>query len=200
MLQESKKLEFFMQNRREEALICLYCLNFFWFFAKIGSITFGGGYAMLPFLQREVVEARHWATNDELTDYYAVGQCTPGIIAVNTATFIGAKLAGNIGGIVATLGVVFPSFVIISLIAAFLTNFAELAVVKNAFAGIRICVCILILNAVLKLLKGAVVDKLTGALFIIVIGISAFTNVSPATTVVVAGIIGLLAKKMRGDL
>jgi len=175
-------------------------LELFLVFAKIGSITFGGGYAMLPFLQREVVEARHWATNDELTDYYAVGQCTPGIIAVNTATFIGAKLAGNIGGIVATLGVVFPSFVIISLIAAFLTNFAELAVVKNAFAGIRICVCILILNAVLKLLKGAVVDKLTGALFIIVIGISAFTNVSPATTVVVAGIIGLLAKKMRGDL
>jgi len=175
-------------------------LELFLVFAKIGSITFGGGYAMLPFLQREVVEARHWATNDELTDYYAVGQCTPGIIAVNTATFIGTKLAGNIGGVVATLGVVFPSFIIISLIAAFLTNFAELAIVKNAFAGIRICVCILILNAVLKLLKGAVVDKVTTVLFIVVACLSAFTSISPATLVVAAGIIGLVIKKMGGEL
>ena len=88
----------------------------FWLFAKMGSVTFGGGYAMLPILQRELVEKRGWVTNEELADYYAVGQCTPGIIAVNTSTFIGEKRRGVVGGIVSTLGFVFPSIIIISLI------------------------------------------------------------------------------------
>ena len=94
-------------------------------------------------------------------DYYAIGQCTPGVIAVNTATFVGQGLAGPIGGIVATLGVVFPSLIIITVIAAFIQNFAHLAIVQNAFAGIRVCVCVLIFNAVVKLWKKAVVDKPT---------------------------------------
>lgn len=175
-------------------------LELFLTFAKMGAVTFGGGYAMLPILQREVVEKRHWATNDELTDYYAVGQCTPGIIAVNTATFIGTKLAGTVGGVIATLGVVFPSIVIITLIAMFLTNFADLPLVKNAFAGIRICVCVLIFNAVLKLLKGAIVDKLTKILFVMVVVISTVTDISPAILVVLAGLIGLWAKKKGGEL
>ena len=128
-------------------------LDLFLTFARIGGLTFGGGYAMLPMLQREVVEKRGWATEGELMDYYAIGQCTPGIIAVNTATFIGHKNKGILGGIIATLGVVFPSLVIITIIAAFISNFAELAVVQNAFAGIRVCVCVLILNAVIKLWK-----------------------------------------------
>lgn len=89
----------------------------FWTFAKMGVMTFGGGYAMLPILQREVIDNRGWATEEELMDYFAIGQCTPGIIAVNTATFIGQKLRGIAGGITATLGVVFPSLVIISLLA-----------------------------------------------------------------------------------
>ena len=89
----------------------------FWTFAKMGVMTFGGGYAMLPILQREVINNRGWATEEELMDYFAIGQCTPGIIAVNTATFIGQKLRGVAGGITATLGVVFPSLVIISLLA-----------------------------------------------------------------------------------
>ena len=89
-------------------------------FAKVGVCTFGGGYAMLPILQREVVEKKNWATEEELTDYFAIGQCTPGVIAVNTATFIGQKYRGNLGGTIATLGVVFPSLVIITIIAAFL--------------------------------------------------------------------------------
>ena len=128
-------------------------LDLFWTFARIGGLTFGGGYAMLPILQREVVEKRQWVSDEELMDYYAIGQCTPGIIAVNTATFVGQKTRGIIGGIIATLGVVFPSLVIITVIAAFMQNFADLEIVKNAFAGIRICVCVLILNAVIKLLK-----------------------------------------------
>ena len=106
-------------------------------FAKVGVCTFGGGYAMLPILQREVVEKKGWATEEELTDYFAIGQCTPGVIAVNTATFIGQKYRGNLGGTIATLGVVFPSLVIITIIAAFLTNFAEIPVVQHALAGIN---------------------------------------------------------------
>ena len=134
-------------------------------FARIGGLTFGGGYAMLPMLQREVVEKRGWAANEELMDYYAIGQCTPGIIAVNTATFIGNKTKGVIGGIVATLGVVCPSLIIISIIAAFISNFAELAAVRNAFAGIRVCVVVLILNAVIKLGKASVKDAVGAAIF-----------------------------------
>ena len=102
-------------------------LTLFLTFAKVGVMTFGGGYAMLPILQREVVEKKGWATEEELADYFAIGQCTPGVIAVNTATFVGQKLAGVAGGIVATLGVVFPSLVIISILAGLITNFSHLA-------------------------------------------------------------------------
>lgn len=110
-------------------------------FAKIGGFTFGGGYAMLPILQREVVENRNWATSEELMDYYAIGQCTPGIIAVNTSTFIGYKRKGIIGGIVATIGCVFPSLVIIMIIAAFINSFTHIVWVQHALAGIRsVCV------------------------------------------------------------
>lgn len=122
-------------------------------FAKVGVMTFGGGYAMIPILERELVDKKGWASSEELMDYYAVGQCTPGVIAVNTATFIGQKRGGIIGGIIATLGVVFPSLVIITLIAGILTNFADIPAVKHAFAGIRVCVCVLIFNAVTKLWK-----------------------------------------------
>ena len=135
----------------------------FWTFAKMGVMTFGGGYAMLPILQREVVENKRWVTEEEIMDYYAIGQCTPGIIAVNTATFIGQKIRGIAGGIVATLGLVFPSVVIISILAGLITNFSHLVWVQNAFAGIQVCVCVLIFNAVVKLLKKSVVDKRTAA-------------------------------------
>ena len=110
-------------------------------FAKMGVMTFGGGYAMLPILQREVVEKKKWATEEELSDYFAVGQCTPGIIAVNTATFI------------ATFGVVFPSIVIIALIAAFLSNFADIPVVRHALGGVNAAVVALIAASVIKLGK-----------------------------------------------
>ena len=123
-------------------------LELFLTFAKMGVMTFGGGMAMLPILQREVVEDRHWATEEELVDYYAIGQCTPGIIAVNTATFVGQKRKGALGGIVATLGMVFPSLVIISILAGLITNFSSVTWVQDAFAGIQVCVCVLIFNAV----------------------------------------------------
>ncbi|MBR2663386.1 MAG: chromate transporter [Clostridia bacterium] len=163
-------------------------------FARIGDLTFGGGYAMLPMLQREVVEKRGWAANEELMDYYAIGQCTPGIIAVNTATFIGNKTKGVIGGIVATLGVVFPSLIIISIIAAFISNFAELAAVRNAFAGIRVCVVVLILNAVIKLGKASVKDAVGAAIFLLVLIGSVVWDVTPVLFVILAGITGVVCR------
>lgn len=168
--------------------------NLFMVFFRIGAFTFGGGYAMLPMLQREVVEKYHWATEDELMDYYAIGQCTPGIIAINTATFVGYKNRGVIGAIVATLGMVAPSIIIITLIAAFLKNFADLAVVKHAFNGIRACVCVLIFNAVTKLAKKSVVDKVCLGICIAVLLLSLFTPLSPALIVVLAGAAGVLFK------
>ena len=169
----------------------------FWAFAKVGALTFGGGYAMLPIIQREVAEKKGWATEEELMDYYAIGQCTPGVIAVNTATFVGQKLAGTVGGVIATVGVVFPSMIIITLIAALVSSFSDLAYVKNAFAGVRICVCVLIANAVVKLWKKVVVDKVTLGIFLVVLAGSIFLDVSPVVFVVLAGVVGALLADMR---
>ena len=164
----------------------------FFAFAKVGVLTFGGGYAMIPILERELVDKHSWATNEELMDYYAVGQCTPGVIAVNTATFIGNKLAGVLGGIVATLGVVTPSVVIITLIAGILTSFAEIQAVKSAFGGIRVCVCVLIFNSVLKLFKAAVIDKAALVIFALVMACSFFFGVSPVLLVVFSAVAGII--------
>ena len=153
---------------------------------------------MLPMFQRELVEKRGWATEEELTDYYALSQCTPGPIAVNTATFVGHSLCGVAGGIAATLGVVFPSLVIITLIAAVLSNFAELAVVKNAFAGIRVCVCVLILNAVVKLWKKSVADAPTLVIFLLVLGLTVCTKLSPVLFVLAAAAAGIVIKGLEG--
>ena len=167
-------------------------LSLFLSFAKVGVMTFGGGYAMIPILEREIVENRKWASSEELMDYYAVGQCTPGVIAVNTATFIGYKIAGPAGGVAATLGVVFPSVVIICLIAGILTNFADIPAVKSAFAAIRVCVCVLIFNAVVKLWKGAVKDKAGLVLFLIVFVLSLFFDISPVIFVLFCALAGLV--------
>ena len=167
-------------------------------FAKVGVMTFGGGYAMLPILQREVVENKGWATDEELTDYFAIGQCTPGIIAVNTATFIGQKQKGFWGGIMTTLGVVFPSIVIITLLAGVIEAFSHLAWVQHAFGGIRVCVCVLIANAVMKLYKKAVVDKLTLVLFLAVALGSYFLNLSPVVFVVISAVAGILLQAKGG--
>jgi len=160
-------------------------------------MTFGGGMAMLPILQREIVENRHWATEEELVDYYAIGQCTPGIIAVNTATFIGQKRKGAVGGIVATLGVVFPSLIIITILAGLISNFSHLSWVQNAFAGIQVCVCVLIFNAVVKLLKKSVVDKRTAAIFIVVLAGGIFLNVSPVWFVIASALAGIILKNLE---
>ena len=167
-------------------------------FAKVGVMTFGGGYAMLPILQREVVDNKGWATEEELIDYFAIGQCTPGVIAVNTATFIGQKKKGFAGAIVATLGVVFPSLVIISLLAGVIEAFSHLVWVQNAFGGIRVCVCVLIANAVVKLYKKAVIDTPSLLIYLLVTLGSIFISVSPVVFVIFAAVSGILLKTMGG--
>ena len=167
-------------------------IELFLAFARIGGLTFGGGYAMLPMLQREAVEKKGWVTEEELMDYYAVGQCIPGVIAVNTAVFIGTKAKGLAGAIAASLGVISPSIVIIVAIAAFIQSFSELPIVQNAFAGIRIGVCVLILSAVLKLFKKAIIDKFTLGLFAVVFALSIFADISPIAFVILSAIAGII--------
>lgn len=169
-------------------------IDLFWTFARVGGFTFGGGYAMLPILHREVVDKREWVTGKELTDYFALSQCTPGVIAVNAATLIGIRVRGTAGGIAAALGVVSPSLIIITIIAALMSNFADIAVVQNAFAGIRAAVFVLILQAVIKLRKGALVDILTVGICIIVFVASVIFAFSPILLVLSAAIAGVLAK------
>lgn len=155
-------------------LLELYCAFF-----RVGAVTFGGGYAMLPIIQREVVERKKWATEEEMADYYAISQCTPGAIAVNVATFIGRKYAGIAGGVIATLGVVSPSAVIICVIAALIHNFAEISWVKDAMGGIRVCVCVFIFNAVVRLIKSAVTDKVTLGLYLVLFAAAVFLTFLP---------------------
>jgi len=167
-------------------------LSLFAAFARVGVLTFGGGYAMIPILEREIVDRHGWASSEELMDYYAVGQCTPGVIAVNTATFVGYSVAGVPGGIMATLGVVFPSLVIITVIAGVLSNFADIPAVKSAFAGVRVCVCVLIFNAVVKLWKKAVPDKAALVLCLSVLVLSMLFDISPVVFVILCAAAGIL--------
>lgn len=167
-------------------------LKLFLTFARIGGFTFGGGYAMLPMLQKEVVERHGWATLEELMDYFAIGQCTPGVIAVNTATFIGYKQKGFWGAIFATLGAITPSIIIITIIAAFISNFQDFEIVQYAFGGIRAAVVALILSAVLKLSKKSIIDIFTFVIFLIVAVASFLTDLSPIIFVLAAGICGLV--------
>ena len=191
-------------------------LDLFLTFARVGVMTFGGGYAMLPILQREVADNKGWATEDQLADYYAVGQCTPGVIAVNTATFVGSSQAGIAGGVAATLGLVFPSIVIILVIAAFLSNFMDNPWVVHAFNGVRAGVVALILSSVIKLVKGAVIDwptRIMYAAVLILAAVGAFVQLpdspagavldvlcSPVTLVILAGAAGLLTRAVKGEL
>ncbi len=167
-------------------------LELFFIFMKIGSVAFGGGYAMLPILQKEFVINRPWVTDEELMDYFAIGQCTPGIIAINVSTFIGNKRKGILGAIVSTLGFVTVPIALILVIAMFLSNFADLEIVNHAFAGIRVAVCVLILNAIERLWKKSIVNYVAFGLFAVIFALTLFTNISPAILVVFAGVFGVL--------
>lgn len=148
-------------------------------FFAIGGLTFGGGYSMLPMMQREVVEKHGWCSEEELIDYFAVAQSIPGLIAANTATFVGKKVAGTRGALCAVFGVAFPSFVIISIIATFLKSMVDIPIVSHAFAGIRVAVAALIFASILKMWKSGVKDMFGITLFIIALGIMFFLDISP---------------------
>lgn len=167
-------------------------LQLYWIFFKLGIVNFGGGYALLPLLQKELVEKYKWATDEEVIDYYAIGQCTPGAIAVNVSTFIGYKVKGVLGGIFATLGFISPAFLIIFIIATVLSNFSDIPQVQSAFKAIRVCVFVLILSAILKLRKKSVYDVITIILASLVFLLATFTEIPLFIFVIVAAIIGIV--------
>jgi chromate transporter len=167
-------------------------LELFGVFFRIGAFTFGGGYAMLPIIQREVVEKRGWASDEEVIDYYAIGQSTPGIIAVNTATFIGFKNKGIMGAIFATLGMISPSLVIITIIASSFMHFKDIQIVQHAFAGIRVAVVALVVNAVVRMWKTTVKDSLGIILFILAFLVVTLTQISPIIIILVSATTGIV--------
>ena len=164
----------------------------------IGITTFGGGYAMVAIIQRELGEKKKWISETELLDYIAISQITPGIIAVNVSTFVGRKLKGIPGAIAATLGVITPSLIIIIIIAALLTNFTDNIYVQHAFAGIRISVCALIVNATIKFLKKTVLDWLTLVVFICVFVVAAFSRIQTVFIVLVIIAVSVIITIIQG--
>ena len=164
---------------------------------RVGALTFGGGYAMLPILQKEVVESKSWNTEEEILDDYALAQCLPGLIMVNTLGLVGQKRRGKAGALAAGLGAITPSLIIITLIAAVLTAFADVPAVQHAFAGIRVCVCVLIFNSILKLWKSSVIDRICLILFFVIVLGSLFFDVTPIAFVVAAAVFGVLMTAAR---
>ena len=173
-------------------------LKIFFTFCRIGGLTFGGGVAMLPMLTKEVVEKNRWATEEELLDCYAIGQTTPGVIAVNTSTFIGYKQKGVPGAIVATLGMVFPSIVIICIIASVLQGFSTNENVQHAFAAIRVAVSVLIVEAVIKMGKTSLKNKTGIIIAVLAFLVIAVFSASPIYIVIAAFLLGFIKTKGGG--
>ena len=165
-------------------------------FARVGLFTVGGGYAMLPILRREMVEQRGWVKDEELLDYYAIGQATPGIIAVNTATFVGCKRAGVVGGVTATLGMVTPSLVIIMLIAAFFEQFQHSSIVQQAFRGIRVGVAVILCFMVVEMARKAARDWFGWVLLVLAFVLVALLGCSPIPVIACAAVVGLLRARL----
>ena len=169
-------------------------------FFRIGILTFGGGLTMLPMLKYELVEKRKWITEDVLLDCYAIGQCTPGIIAVNTATFVGYKRKGVPGGLVATLGMASPSILIITVVALFLQALMSYQIVQHALMGIRGGVCALMLNTVYTLAKKSLVNKICVAICAAAFVLAFFTSIPTVLIIVFAGIAGVVIDKAAGGV
>ena len=141
--------------------------NLYFSFAKIGTFTIGGGFAMMPMMQSELIEKRKWITDEELIDYYAVGQSTPGIVAVNVATFVGYKQMGIIGGIFATLGMVSPSLVIIMILASLINSINDFPIIQKALKGINVAVAALLTSTIINFMKKTI-KKFTNAIFMMI--------------------------------
>jgi chromate transport protein len=166
-------------------------------FFKIGLFTFGGGMSMLPMLQRELVESKQWLTEEEILNYFAIGQCTPGIIAVNVATFCGYKRAGLSGAIVSTIGIVCPSWIVITLIAGSISRFSDIVWIQRAMKGVYVAVAALLARAVFTFGKKIITDFVTAGIAAGAFLAMSVWNVSGILIVLVAGIIGFCAQIIR---
>ncbi|UTC49638.1 chromate transporter [Treponema vincentii] len=166
-------------------------------FFKIGLFTFGGGMSMLPMLQKELVESKKWLTDEEILNYFAIGQCTPGIIAVNVATFCGYKRAGLSGAIVSTVGIVCPSWIVITLIAGSISRFSEITWIQRAMKGVYVAVAALLTRAVFTFGKKILTDLVTAAIAAGAFLAMSVWNVSGILIVLAAGIIGFCAQIIR---
>lgn len=160
-------------------------------FCKIGAFTIGGGLAMMPMLQKELIEKKHWMTEEELIDYYAIGQSTPGIIAVNVATFIGYKKAGILGGIIATLGIIFPSVVIITVLARLISSIDDFPWVQKALKGINVSVAALLTDVTINFAKKTAKNLFSVILIILVFCLVYFLNVPSYLIILGSAAIGL---------
>jgi chromate transporter len=170
-------------------------LEIFTAFVNIGALTFGGGYSMMPLLQKIIVQKRGWASEEEIMDFYAVAQCLPGIIMVNTAMLIGHKKKGVPGMVAAALGIISPSILVILIIAAFMERFMEYEWVRHAFNGIRAAVLALIVDAVIKMWKNGVKDVLGLVIFAAALGLFTFTGLSPVVPLCVGAVCGIIRKQ-----
>ncbi len=166
-------------------------------FMKVGVLTFGGGYAMLPLLEKEIVLKQGWATSEELLDYFAIGQMTPGIIAVNTATFVGYKQKGISGAIFATLGMITPSIIIILIIASILSNLLEYPIVVNAFNGIKLGVSVILTQAIYKLAKKSLIDKFSVIVFSLGLLALLVLNLNPVSLILLVIAYVLITQLVR---
>lgn len=171
-------------------------LQLYMAFFRIGGLTFGGGLTMLPMLKYELVEKKSWVTEDDLLNYYAVGQCTPGIIAVNVSTFVGYKRKGIHGAIFATLGMISPSLIIVSIIAMFVQQFIENPYVAHAVGGIKVVVCALMLNTVITMGKKSMVNVLTSVIAVIGFVLAMFTPIKTVLLVIMGGVTGVILYKL----
>lgn len=160
-------------------------------FFKIGSFTFGGGYAMIPLIEREVVENKKWVTSDEVIDVFAVAQSMPGAIAINSSTFIGYKIAGKRGAIIATAGVILPSLLIITVIAMFFSKVQDSPIVKAVFSGIRPAIVALILTAAIKVSKTSIVDKIGLVLSVLAVILVVVFDVQAIVVILGGAAVGL---------
>lgn len=169
-------------------------------FFKIGSFTFGGGYAMLPIIKRELVDNLGWLEEKYIYDYYAIGQSTPGIIAVNTATMTGYSLQGFKGGLAATVGFISPSIIIITLIASFFKRFQEINLFQHAFNAVQIAVIALIIDIVVKMWQKSDKTKFSLLIFITAFISLAFFAVSPVFVILISAALGITIQHLRGNL
>lgn len=169
-------------------------------FFRIGILTFGGGLTMLPMLKYELVEKRKWIAEDVLLDCYAIGQCTPGIIAVNTATFVGYKRKGIAGGIVSTLGMASPSVLIITIVAMFLEVLVNHPITQHALMGIRGVVCALMLNTVLTLAKKSLVSPICVAICAAAFILVMVLNIPTVLVIVLAAVAGVVIDRVKGGV